>query len=361
MGNGRNGGGGRRPSYEGPAARLEGSQLPGGWVVLKRIDRADDATGGLFSIGYRVKRTDGHVAYMKAHDYAQALRQSPAEVTRILDDMFSAYLLEKELNEHCAEARMSRVVRVLEAGALPVEDNPLPVNYLIFELAEGDVRNRLGNLDRDDLAWKLRTIHQIATGLSQLHRSGVMHQDMKPSNMLVFGPISKVGDLGNAWHRGRMSPLVDARYAGDPHYAPPECQYWFELPSVEERLKARDLYMFGSVILFLFLAIDSTCATQTKLPIPHRAGMTTATFEQALPHLVEATEQVAEELEDALGDDEELRGIADRYRELCHPDPLQRGHPTARKRHGNRYALDRYVSYFDYLARLAEGGAVSMA
>jgi len=280
-------------------------------------------------------------------------------MTRVLKAMLQAFLLEKDLNEHCADARMSRVTRVLAAEGIHTEESELPVDYLIFELAEGDVRHRLGDFEENDLAWKLRTCHHIAVGVDQLHSAEVFHQDLKPSNILVFTDGSKVGDLGSAWFRNQVSPLVDPSYSGDKDYAPPECQYHFEIPDVKARLRARDLYMFGGVVLFMFCQTDATAALQRKVPDKHdyESG---ASFEDALPHLIEATEQIAEDLEDTMGSDPKLREVADRYRELCHPDPRLRGHPTAKKRGGDRYALNRYISFFDHLARLAEGGSLSL-
>jgi serine/threonine protein kinase len=341
----------RDGGYEGPAGRLLGEVLANGWIVKERLERAADATGGLYSIGYVVENGAGEKAFMKAHDYARAIHENPADFSRILEDMLSAHNFEVKLNEQLAGERLSRVVRVLEAGGIPVKDSDLPVNYLIFELAEGDIRHSLDEGTSGDLAWKLRTCHQVATGLSQLHRRGVAHQDLKPSNLMDFGEDgAKIGDLGNAWHQGRSSPIANESFGGDPDYAPPECLFGFETGDVEARLRARDLYMFGSVVLFLFNGVDATCGLLTKLPKQHHPGVSSASFEQALPHLIEATERVAEEFAAELGE-EPLNELAEHYRQLCNPDPRWRGHPRSRTRHGDPHSLDRYISRFDYLSK----------
>lgn len=342
----------REDHYQGPAAQLTGMELEGGWKVVRRLKRSEGATGGLYSIGYLVEHQDGRTAFMKAHDYARAISQNVANFSSVLEDMLAAHNFERDLNDHCLNLRMSRVVRVIAASAIAVPDSPLPVNYLIFELAEGDIRDRLADFADVDLVWKLETCQQTAVGLAQLHRAKVVHQDLKPSNLMDFGRGgSKIGDLGNSWFAGRSSPLADGNFAGDPDYAPPECLYGFEMENIEGRLRARDLYMFGSVVLFLFSGVDATCALLTKLPRSHHPGASGAEFEDALPHLIEATEKVADEFEAELGDGPEA-ALADIYRQLCNPDPRRRGHPNARIGHGNPYSLERYVSQFDRLSKL---------
>jgi eukaryotic-like serine/threonine-protein kinase len=344
----------RGGAHEGPAARLVGMELAGGWRVIERLERPPDATGGLYSVGYLVEDGEGREAFMKAHDYSRAIRESPSDFSSILEDMLSAHNFERDLNDLCTEAHMSRVVQVLAADGLIAPGSELPVNYLIFELAEGDIRDRLADFGEVDLTWNLRTCHQTAIGLGQLHRAGIIHQDLKPSNLMDFGEGgSKIGDLGNGWRAGRTSPLSPEHFGGDPEYAPPECLYGFVMEGEEARLKARDLYMFGSVVLFLFSGVDATCALAGALPPSHRPRASAATFEQALPHLIEATDRVAEEFEASLGEGP-LRELGDVYRELCDPDPRRRGHPLSRLGHRDPYSLERYVSLFDLLANVVE-------
>src|SRR5205823_2049082 len=68
------------------------------------------------------------------------------------------------------------------------------------------------------------SLHHIATGLYQLHSAEVAHQDLKPSNILVFeGSTSKIADLGCASVKGVASPRDSAAFAGDRTYAPTDC------------------------------------------------------------------------------------------------------------------------------------------
>src|SRR5437879_7964713 len=104
---------------------------------------------------------------------------------------------------------MSRIVQALEDGSIVVDPSNAAgiVQYLIFELADGDIRKQLEFNDKIDMVWKLRTLHNTATGLQQLHSREIAHQDVKPSNVLSFGNQgSKLGDLGRAAHKNHNAP-----------------------------------------------------------------------------------------------------------------------------------------------------------
>jgi serine/threonine protein kinase len=95
---------------------------------------------------------------------------------------------------------MDRVVQSIDFGHVVVDHTDLGrVDYLILEIADGDVRSFLSTCNKIELAWKLRALHHIATGIHQLHAADIAHQDVKPSNVLVLGAtISKIADLGSS-------------------------------------------------------------------------------------------------------------------------------------------------------------------
>jgi serine/threonine protein kinase len=88
---------------------------------------------------------------------------------------------------------MDRVIRLLADGTIsvPEADFPSSAQYLIFELADGDIRKTMDAAQQFDLAWALRTFHHITTGLMQLHKAGTAHQDLKPSNVLTFETVGQ--------------------------------------------------------------------------------------------------------------------------------------------------------------------------
>lgn len=336
-----------------PAAHLEGVELDGGWIVGERIDHPG-STGSNFSFGYTVTHPSRGSAFLKALDYSRALRAE--DVPSALKAMTDAYVYERDLLERCTKARLSKVVLPLAHGQVSVPTYQIPVNYLIFERADGDVRKFLNEIASIDDAWAMRVLHNTAIGVQQLHGEKIAHQDVKPSNLLTFGSTgsSKIGDLGRAEYQGAAGPHVDLRVAGDPGYAPPEQLYGLRPDSWGARRQACDLYHLGSMVLFFFLGTAATPALLARMdPIQHPNSWGDS-YEAVLPFVRSAFNEVAEELSAVLPDFCREK-LTTAFRELCDPEPALRGHPKAReRRHSNPYSVDRYVSLFNLLALRAE-------
>src|SRR5699024_10639814 len=102
--------------------------------------------------------------------------------------------------------------------------------------------------DRGDLdaVWALSMLYGASLGVFQLHQAEIAHQDLKPSNILVFSnDLSKISDLGRASDKNNPFRWDDVLFAGDPNYAPIEI--YFGMPATEfDHRYAFDLYMLGS-------------------------------------------------------------------------------------------------------------------
>ena len=338
-----------------PAWRLEGSKLNEGWEVVRLIKRPEELTGASFSVGYEVACTDGRRGFLKALDYSGALRMpDPVDA---LQKMTTAYLFERDLLRACAARGLDRVVYSIAAGRHEVDDSDLGrVDYLIFEMARGDIRAQLAALDELDLSWALRTLHHVAVGLAQLHGVQIAHQDLKPSNVLIFHEdVAKLGDLGRAALRGEAAPHEEQPFAGDPTHAPPELLYGHVPADWNCRRLGCDLYHLGSMVTFVFQNVSMTGAALSRIPAGYHFKTWKGPYREVLPYLRDAIDSVASELETNLGTP--VGGpIAVAVRQLCEPDPELRGHPANRLGYRDRYSVERYVSLFDLLARRVEYG-----
>jgi eukaryotic-like serine/threonine-protein kinase len=336
------------------AAALEGLTLLRGWQVISRMPKPPGATGGFFSESYIVQHADGREAHLKAFDYSSALSQPNA--ADALQALTSAYIFERDLLARCATAHMSRVVLAFDSGDVDVPGFGLlsRVNYLIFEKAERDVRRHRDLMQRLDVAWVLRSLHHVATGLSQLHHEGISHQDLKPSNVLVFeDESSKVGDLGRAARQGQVAPHEALVIAGDRTYAPPELLYGQADPDAFLRRRASDMYQLGSMEAFFFTGLGTTASLANELAPNHLWGNWSGPYPQVLPYVRDAFDRVVVAFQ-GQAPAENADKLTQAFRELCDPDPSLRGDPKAWAGSSTRYSMQRYVSRFDWLARDAE-------
>jgi serine/threonine protein kinase len=337
------------------AARLVGLTLNNKWHVIREVPKGN-TTGGYFSYGYIVRSPTGEEAFLKALDLARALREP--NWMEAVKNMTTAHVYERDILFKCRDRRMTRVVRAIDQGEELVPGAfPPQVSYLVFELAEGDVRQKMSDLSRGGFAWTLRTLHHTATGLYQLHRGGIAHQDMKPSNVLVFegGSSQKVADLGRASSREQAALHDNLSVPGDYSYAPPELLYNQVSAEWVERRFSCDLYHLGSLAMFLFVKVSATPAILGRLSVAEHPKNWGGTYSEILPRVQSAFEDVLVNFKRAVQCDcgEE---IVQAVRQLCNPDPMYRGHPLNRFGVGSQFSLERYVSLFNRLAKRAELG-----
>jgi serine/threonine protein kinase len=338
-----------------PAQTLTGRTLPNGWRVGAAASRSKTATGGHFSKGYIAHHADGRRGFLKAMDYYAAFEQdNPAPV---LEAMTNAYLFEKSICEKCSTHHLRRVVHAIESGTIQV-DPKLPfskVEYLIFELADGDIRGHLDTQDDLDLVFAFRTLHHVATGLEQLHRADIAHQDLKPSNVLVFAQESgaKIGDFGRAWSKEFRAPHDHLRVAGDRNYAPPELLYRSTDADVSKRRYGCDMYHLGSLVVFFFARVHTNALLAKNLAPEHLPFNWGGTYAEILPYVQTAFGKSLAEFADhtphPFRDD-----LVQIVTYLCQPDPARRGHPSSGADRA-QFSLDRFITKFDLLAYKASG------
>ena len=332
------------------ASKLHGLSLQNGWVVTRLLPRKPDASGGAFSESYEVANGD-RVGFLKAFDFSKAFEPG-VDTAEEIEKLVNAYNHEREVLTHCGARRLSNVVVALDHGTVQVPELAQMegrVFYMIFEMADGDVRIQMDMSKRCDALWCMLALKDTALGLHQVHREMIAHQDTKPSNVLVYGPKSfKIADFGRSSRKGLAARHDNFKIAGDPTYAPPELLYGYLHTDFVPRRMGCDLYMLGNLAAFLFSGVNVTAHLLSHLDAQHHPAYWTGTYEEVLPYVQNAFSKVLSDLRPTV--DEIVRDEVTAFVEcLCEPDLSRRGHPRGIG-HQSQYSLQRYVSHLDLVA-----------
>ncbi len=341
------------------AENLEGYTL-GKWIVEKKASHKP-SSGGYFSVGYEVVTSSGQQGFLKALDYSSAF-DSPSPVDA-LHNMTSAYIFERDLLNKCSSNRLRYVVRIVDSGSfsLPKEEYPEgivfcpPVDYIVLEKADNSIRNLIDLSKAFDYAWALRSLHNVAVAIEEMHGIQVAHQDVKPSNVLLFNQqsISKLGDVGRSSSLETQASHDTFDCAGDRTYSPFEQLYGELNPDWKIRRYSCDMFMFGNLIMTYFNNISITTAVLNKLPtycLPMHWG---DTYSAILPQIQNAFAECMEDFNHNIDCKlrQELIGL---IQQLCCPEVLKRGDMKNSHLGSQQYSLRRYISKLDVLARTYE-------
>jgi len=350
-----------------PAFDLVGLTLADGWTVAQRLPRvgepgAEDQTGGHFSVGY-IATKGGKKAFVKAIDVQGVLqdRTSGLKLVERLKQMSDRHTFESTILTVCKAAKLDRVVEVIASDEVDLPNSlyEIPVPFIMFEMADGDVRKAIGASNKIDAAWKFRVLHDVAVGIQQLHRNDIAHQDLKPSNVLLFskGAVqSKIGDLGRSSIRGQAAEHDSFDVPGAVGYAPPEQIFGVRPERWEDRREGCDVYHLGTLAAFLFTGSVLSVHLAQALPAEMRpylwGGQDGTDYESALPILKKALTEFVNDAQSQfpVWAAAELSQI---ILAACDPDYRVRGDATARKLTGNPVGIDVFVSRFDRLAKSA--------
>jgi eukaryotic-like serine/threonine-protein kinase len=347
------------------AHNLVDTVLPDGWRLIRKTRASGfnpDESGGNFSVGYIGER-NGKEAFVKVFDLGGVLVRHAGNIMKAMMRLGQEHQYECQLLDICQASKLDRVVSVLARGQVDIPGpNGLatPVPYIVFEKADCDIRKALAKTDAIEDAWRFKMLHHVAVGLSQLHGKQIAHQDLKPSNVLIFDSTNegaKIGDLGRASRNdGTRAGHDGLTFAGDGNYAPPEQAYGVVAPEWRDRREGCDVYHLGCLAAFVFTGVTPN-AHYLRLPEEIRprvwGGTWTGTYDEVVPFISAA---FADYLQRVKHDfpawaAEELVMIV---RQMCDPYFERRGDPEARSQVGSPLGLDRFVSRFDRLAKSAQ-------
>ena len=333
---------------------LCGQILFDGWVLESPRVRHSAATGGCHSMGFTAKNSDGRRAFVKVMDPTPNINIPENEQLIELEQRLAIFNYERDLLDKCLQQKIKRVVRILNRGTINLPGFPIAVHYMMFELAERDLREHANLEDTLDTTLNLHVLHQCALALEALHFHQIAHQDLKPSNVLLFEEHKvKLGDLGCAHERGVLRPDSYGAIAGDPGHAPPEQLYGYLPKEWSTRRLATDLYLLGSLITFMFTNVSMTAQIGGQLHPQHHWTAWAGSYKDVLPYVREAWDAVLEELRDSV-----LMEIQDELvsltRYLTNPEPECRGHPRNLEGSGSQFGVRRFSSRFHVLVRQSE-------
>jgi serine/threonine protein kinase len=338
------------------AYHLSGVTLPGGWLLKDMYTKSAGATGGYFSVQYKAER-EGKEYFVKVIDVEKALRRVDVmEFAKELQRQMEAFTYEKDLLEKCRDRSLSKVVRVIDASMIPIDSqNVYPIPFLVFEKADGNIREYISFQNAVDFAWKLKSLHDIATGIEQLHSIEVIHQDLKPSNILQFEKESKIADLGRSKTFSQNGMYDKMLIAGDRTYAPLEIFDEFAFLRPVEWLDmnlAMDSYELGNLMTFYFTGMNMTAMLIERLK---KIGIAVGSTQHEMRSYLDVCyNDCIETIKAGIEYDEFKEDIGLMIYQLCNPDPNKRNDPKTLKERGSNYILRRYITKLDLLQHKAE-------
>ncbi len=190
-------------------------------VDYAALRRGDDVAGR-----FRIEERLGQGAFAVVYRVFDAFSDTSRVLKIIVKDRRSTF--ERLKREYSVLERLPphpNVVRVVWADKLR-DGTP----YLVFEYVPGTGVNELldnGSLSPEDVG---RLGAETLAGLEHLHRNGVFHRDVKPSNLLWTDRGVRIIDFNVAAHRDDD----EARPGGTRRYIPPDLEFTEEMTADEK-------------------------------------------------------------------------------------------------------------------------------
>lgn len=348
---------------------LEGKMVAD-WRVSKKLEAPDkfkNQTGGNFSTCYVVEK-NGQNAFMKVLDYYKIMKYKKSQsTTQVMQDASTEFNYEKSLSKYCVKHKVSKVIYYIDSGDITFDGYLVngSVSYIVYEMADGDVRKIMAFSSKAELAakinslsLKLKSLHDVSVGISQLHNNAISHQDIKPSNILFFGDESKIGDLGRSliFDNNIVCPYP-LRFNGDRNYAAPEC-FFPGFNATKESLYQVDNYMLGGLVTYYITGLTFNALMNNYLPnvLKFSTFRESQQYDNILADMINAYQNALKDFENEIPIESVRHGLVSMVSYLCNPNPAKRGHPKniAQTSIMPNYDLQRTIQELDILQKKAE-------
>lgn len=344
-----------------PKSLLLNKTLASGWLLYERIEPTKDSTGGNFGVGYKASK-DGQLAFVKAIDFVKAMES--AERLDKLAELTAIAMFERDVLAYCTNNGMSKVIKYLGHEYISSDGSTDPMKQvfcLIMEAGNDDLRRLIGANGLSSCAWNMHVMRDISQAVAQLHKGGIAHHDIKPSNVISFGEKTtspkemKVGDLGRVVRKEKVGPFDSGWWPGDHQYCPPERWYGNIRGAIphgwNNSREAADAYMLGSLLVYLYTGVSLQSLVFSHISPAFLPGTWTGDYNgDLLPVLVDAharvlSESLLPQLTPEVADE-----VIEIAKNLTHPDPCKRGDKKARMQLQNPLGIDRIQQKFAMLA-----------
>lgn len=329
-------------------------EISNGWKIISSIIPRTGVTGSMHSIGFRAEHSNGKSAFVKVLYPLYNPNLRGAKQTKDSESRLANFNYETDLLLKCRDRNLRRVVKCYDRNEIRFPQLHQPVHYLLFELADHNLRE-LNEIQQSlNYATKLNIIHNVALALESLHYNKIYHQDIKPSNILSFenGNI-KVSDLGHAHDEMNERPSIINQLGGDPAHAPPEILYKSPQNKFPDWCILADLYLLGSLVVYLFANTSLTSQINLKLQDQHKWANWTGNYLDVLPYIIQSWDDAMVEFSEVIS--EPFRDdLVPLVRYLTNPITEKRGHPRNLAGKDTPYGIRRFSSQFQNLAKRAK-------